>query len=281
MTHNAPTLFLDSHIAFLGGGNMASALIAGLIDAGLPASHIRVLEIQPDARKALTDRYGIVASAEASEVLHQANCAVFAVKPQQIAEICRDLADLLSDCLVMSIAAGIRTTDLSRWLKGHRTIVRAMPNTPALVRSGITGLFACDEVDTPNRNLSEQLLQAVGKVVWVEKESELDAVTAISGSGPAYVFHFLEGLMAAGHQLGLSAEASRELALETLIGAAKLAATSEDSPTVLRNKVTSPGGTTQAALEVFAQAHWMETISAAAQAADRRAVELGDQLSQT
>jgi pyrroline-5-carboxylate reductase len=276
----APTTLHQAHIAFIGGGNMASALIAGLMDAGIPSSHIRVLEIQPESRKTLNERYGIVASANADEVLLNANVLIFSVKPQQLASICRDLADKVSDCMIMSIAAGVRTSDLSRWLNGKRNIVRAMPNTPALVRAGITGLFACAEVEESGKAIAQQLLEAVGTVVWVEKEQELDAVTAISGSGPAYVFHFLEGLIAAGHQLGLSPHVSRELALQTLVGAAKLAAGSEDSPTLLRTKVTSPGGTTQAALEVFAQAQWIETIATAAWAAERRAQELGDSLSQ-
>jgi len=277
----APSTLHQAHIAFIGGGNMASALIAGLIDAGIPSSHIRVLEIQPEARKTLNERYGIVASVNADEVLLNANVLIFSVKPQQIASICRDLADKVSDCMIMSIAAGVRTSDLSRWLNGKRNIVRAMPNTPALVRAGMTGLFACPEVEESGKAIAQELLEAVGAVVWVEKEHELDAVTAISGSGPAYVFHFLEGLIAAGHQLGLSPQVSRELALQTLVGAAKLAAGSEDSPTVLRTKVTSPGGTTQAALEVFAQAQWIETLAAAAWAAERRAQELGDSLSQS
>lgn len=281
MTASSSSVFKQAHIAFIGGGNMASALIAGLIDAGLNASQIRVLEIQPQARAALIERYGIVASAKEDEVLTHANCVVFAVKPQQIAGICRDLAEKTKNSMIMSIAAGVRTADLSRWLNGHRNIVRAMPNTPSLIRAGISGLYACAEVDANGRELAQQLLEAVGKVVWVDHERELDAVTAISGSGPAYVFHFLEGLIAAGHQLGLNPEQSRELALETLVGAAKLAAGSDDSPTVLRTKVTSPGGTTQAALEIFAEAHWMETIADAARAADQRAQELGDNLGQS
>jgi pyrroline-5-carboxylate reductase len=281
MKSSVPSLFDQTHIAFIGGGNMASALIAGLIDAGMAGSQIRVLEIQPEARHALIERHGIIASADSDEVLTDANCVVFAVKPQQLASICRDIASKTSNCMIMSIAAGVRTADLSRWLSGHRNIVRAMPNTPALVRAGITGLYACEEVDAIDRTLAQQLLEAVGKVVWVEKERDLDAVTAISGSGPAYVFHFLEGLIAVGHQLGLSPQIARELAVQTLVGAAKLAAESEDSPTVLRTKVTSPGGTTQAALEVMAQAQWIETIGAAARAADHRAQELGDILSQS
>jgi pyrroline-5-carboxylate reductase len=281
MTTLSPSLFDQAHVAFIGGGNMASALIAGLIDSGLNPHQIRVLEIQPDARNALIARHGILASMSAEEVLNDANCVVFAVKPQQLAPICRELSSQVAHSMIMSIAAGVRTSDLSRWLNGHRNIVRAMPNTPALVRTGITGVYACDEVDANGRALAQHLLQAVGKVIWVEKERDLDAVTAISGSGPAYVFHFLEGLIAAGHQLGLSPQNAKELAIETLVGAAKLASESEDSPTVLRTKVTSPGGTTQAALEVLAQAKWIEALASAARAADHRAQELGDQLSQS
>lgn len=268
-------------VAFVGGGNMAAAMIGGLVEAGTPPAAIRVLEILAPARAALQSRFGVLASDDAAAVLAGADVVVLAIKPQQMAATCAALAALLQPALLISIAAGIRTADLSRWLGGHTRLVRCMPNTPALVRAGITGLFALPGVDAAGRLQAETLLRAVGEVVWVEEERQIDAVTAISGSGPAYVFHFLEGLMAAGEALGLAPETARLLALQTVAGAARLAVESEDSPAVLREHVTSPNGTTQAALESFAQSDLLGAILRAAQAADRRAGELGDLLGRT
>jgi pyrroline-5-carboxylate reductase len=268
-------------IALVGGGNMASALIGGLIDAGTPVEALRVLEIHPAAREALHARHGVLAAAQPAEVLDGATLVVLAVKPQQLAAVCRELQDALRSALVISIAAGVRTAELSRWLGGHTRIVRAMPNTPALVRAGVTGLFALPQVDAAERAQATALMEAVGKVVWVEQERALDAVTAISGSGPAYVFHFIEGLIAAGEQLGLSPQVAHDLALGTVAGAARLALGSEESPATLRIRVTSPGGTTQAALESFSQSDLLGAISRAVAAAAQRAVELGDQLARS
>ncbi len=267
-------------IAFVGGGNMAAALIGGLIDAGTSPASLRVLEIQPAARVALSERFGVLASEDLQKVLQGAEVVVLAVKPQQLAEVCRTIAPLVGASLVVSIAAGIRTSDIARWLNGHQRIVRAMPNTPALVRAGITGVFATPQVEAAGRELAEALLRAVGAVVWTGDERGIDAVTAISGSGPAYVFHFMEGLIAAGRQLGLEADSARQLALQTVAGAAQLALASTESPAVLRARVTSPNGTTQAALESFADSDFLGVILRAVQAADRRAVELGDQFGQ-
>lgn len=266
-----------STIAFVGGGNMAVALIGGLRDAGVPAAALRAVEIQPEARAALVQRFGVQASADPAEVLPGADVIVLAVKPQQLAAVCRSIAPLVGQSLVLSIAAGIRTADLSRWLGGHTRIVRAMPNTPALVRAGITGVYAMPEVPAAQRAQAEGVLKAVGEVVWVADERAIDAVTAISGSGPAYVFHFMEGLIAAGEQLGLDPEAARRLTLQTVAGAARLALDSPESPALLRARVTSPNGTTQAALESFAASDLVGAIARAVQAADRRAAELGDE----
>ena len=259
---------------------MAAALIGGLLDAGAPADCLRVLEIQAAACATLLDRFGVMATSDSAQVLAGAEVVVLAVKPQQLAAACRALTNTIGAMLVISIAAGVRTPDLSRWLGGHGAIVRAMPNTPALVRAGVTGLYALPAVDATGRANAERLMRAVGSVVWVESEAGLDAVTAISGSGPAYVFHFMEGLMAAGEQLGLDPHMARQLALETVAGAAKLALASDDPPSVLRVRVTSPGGTTQAALESFAQSDLVGAIARATQAAARRAAELGDQFGQ-
>ncbi len=269
-----------ARLAFVGGGNMAAALIGGLRDAGTPAEAIRVLEIQPAAREVLHQRFGVMASDAADVVLDGADVVVLAVKPQQLAAVCRSMAQALEGKLVISIAAGVRTADLSRWLGGHALLVRAMPNTPALIRAGVTGLFALEAVDAGRRALAAQLLGAVGTVVWVPAEAGLDAVTAISGSGPAYVFHFLEGLIAAGQALGLDPATAQQLALETVAGSARLALESEETPATLRVRVTSPNGTTQAALERFAQGDLPGLIAAATRAAADRAVELGDQLGQ-
>ncbi|MDE3011734.1 MAG: pyrroline-5-carboxylate reductase [Pseudomonadota bacterium] len=264
-------------IAFVGGGNMAVALIGGLRDAGVPAVALRAVEIQPEARAALVQRFGVQATADPAEVLPGADVIVLAVKPQQLAAVCRSIAPLVGQALVLSIAAGIRTADIARWLGGHTRIVRAMPNTPALVRAGITGVYAMPEVPAAQRAQAEGVLKAVGEVVWVADERAIDAVTAISGSGPAYVFHFMEGLIAAGEQLGLDPEAARRLTLQTVAGAARLALDSPESPALLRARVTSPNGTTQAALESFAASDLVGAIARAVQAADRRAAELGDE----
>ena len=267
-------------MAFIGGGTLAAALIGGLRDAGTPADCIRVLEIQPEARAALHAQHGVLVSDQVAEVLAGAAVVVLAVKPQQLAAVCRTLAGALAGRLVISIAAGVRTADLSRWLDGHRLLVRAMPNTPALIRAGVTGLYALDAVDDGHRALAASLLGAVGTVVWVPQEAGLDAVTAISGSGPAYVFHFLEGLMAAGEALGLDPATAHQLALETVAGSARLALGSAETPATLRVRVTSPGGTTQAALERLAAGNFTGLLATATRAAADRAVELGDQLGQ-
>lgn len=270
----------QTSITFVGGGNMAAALIGGLVDAGTPAASLRALEVQPAAREALHQRFGVLASDDPALVLDGAQVVVLAVKPQQLAAVCRSIAPRVAQALVLSIAAGIRTRDIARWLDGHARIVRAMPNTPALVRAGITGVYATPQVDAAGRSQAEALLRAVGEVVWVADERAIDAVTAVSGSGPAYVFHFMEGMIAAGQALGLDAEAARRLALHTVAGAARLALDSPESPTLLRQRVTSPGGTTQAALESLAASGWLAALEQAVQAADRRAGELGDQFGQ-
>jgi pyrroline-5-carboxylate reductase len=271
---------ITATVAFIGGGNMAAALIGGLIDAGAPPVSLRVLEIQPAAREALAARFGVFASDDPAAVVAGADVVVLAVKPQQLALVCRTLVPLVAGKLVLSIAAGIRTVDISRWLDGHTRIVRAMPNTPALVRAGITGVYATPGVDGAGRAQAEALLRAVGEVVWIEEERGIDAVTAISGSGPAYVFHFLEGLIAAGEALGLTRDVATALALQTVAGSAKLAIGSPESPATLRVRVTSPKGTTQAALESLAAADFLGVIRRAVAAADRRAAELGDELGQ-
>jgi len=265
-------------LAFLGGGNMAGALIGGLIARGFDAGAIHVLELNPESRERLATRYAVRAVAAPDAALRSCDTLVLAVKPQDMRAALGSLDVDVGGMLVISIAAGLRLKDLSRWLGGHRRIVRCMPNTPALIGKGIAGLFAPPEVKPDERARAEQVLGAVGEVVWVETEALLDPVTALSGSGPAYVFWFIEQLAAAGEKLGLEAQTARRLALATVRGAAELAAGAEEPPAVLRARVTSKGGTTEAALKVFAEEQMAERLARALEAASRRGAELGDAL---
>lgn len=265
-------------IAFLGGGNMASALIGGLIAQGFDAGGIRVIEVNPQARERLVARYSVSASAVPDAATRACDTLVLAVKPQDMRAALTSLGASVGAMLVISIAAGLRLEDLSRWTGGHRRIVRCMPNTPALIGKGIAGLYALPEVTPQERARAEQVLGAVGEVVWVDKEALLDPVTAVSGSGPAYVFWFIEQLAAAGARLGLEPQTARRLALATVRGAAELAAQSGESPDVLRERVTSKGGTTEAALRVLAEERVGERLERAVEAASRRGAELGEAL---
>ena len=254
---------------FVGAGNMASALIGGLIGRGVPARQLAAVDPSASQRAQVTARHGIRAEAAVDASLLQDAVIVLAVKPQQMREAVQAIAPLLGDQLLMSVAAGVRASDLSRWLGGHPRIVRTMPNTPALVGLGATGLAALPGCLASDRALAQTLMGAVGCTVWVEDESMLDAVTALSGSGPAYVFRFIECLIGGGQQLGLSAEQARTLALQTVLGAATLAATSEEPAAVLRERVTSKGGTTAAALAVFEDNALPDLVARAMAAADR------------
>ena len=270
-----------SRLAFIGGGNMARSLIGGLLHNGWPARNIvvsdpdpeqpaRLYQLDPDL-SVINDNEAAVATADV---------VVFAVKPQILQMVCRELADTLQQSrpLVLSIAAGIRSTDIERWCGGDLPIVRCMPNTPALVQSGATGLFANPKVSDAQRALAETLMRAVGTTVWVDDEPQLDAVTALSGSGPAYVFLVIEAMQAAGEKLGLADEVARLLAIETVFGAAKLALESPDSPATLRERVTSKGGTTERALEVLEAGGIRKLFEDALAAARKRAKELAEQL---
>lgn len=264
-------------ILFVGGGNMASALIGGLIAHGQSPEDIRVVEIQPEAAGRLRKDWG-VQTYDSMPPAIEASTLVLAVKPQQLRKVVTELPPLSAEVRVISVAAGIRTDSLSRWLRGHANIVRAMPNTPALVRQGVAGLYAMTGVSEEDRLHAQSLLRAVGSVVWVEKESDLDAVTAVSGSGPAYIFRFMEALIKAAVSLGLDEASARLLVLDTVLGAARLAKEGPDSPETLRRKVTSPGGTTEAAIAVFEGAGLEPIVIEAVQAASRRSCELGDKL---
>jgi pyrroline-5-carboxylate reductase len=264
-------------VSFIGGGNMAAAIVGGLIASGTQPTDIEVVEINADARANLAARFGIVTHTDLSQArLH--GLVVLAVKPQTLPEVAAALAPRLAGQLVVSIAAGVRVADLSRWLGGHQRIVRAMPNTPALVQAGITGLFAPAAVAQESRSQAEAVLRAVGRVVWVEDESQLDAVTAVSGSGPAYVFYCIEALEAAAVSQGLAPETARQLALQTFFGAAKLALESGEEPAVLRQRVTSRGGTTERGIAALEVAGVRQAVAQAVEAASRRSAELGDEL---
>jgi pyrroline-5-carboxylate reductase len=263
-------------ILFIGGGNMASALIGGMLQQGFRASEIRVVEVADEARKRMHEKFGVAVAAGVDTAIGE-DVLVLAVKPQQMREVARGLQPHLRGHLIISIAAGIRTGDLSRWLGNHGRIVRAMPNTPALLRAGISGLFAAPQASPADLQSAQRILQAVGAVVLLDREEQLDGVTAVSGSGPAYVFYFMEALQQAAGELGFSPEQARSLALETFCGAAKLAAGSTDPVETLRARVTSKGGTTEAALKSMETGEIKRRIVEAIHAAARRSKELGDE----
>ena len=264
-------------ITFIGGGNMAQAIIGGLVRRGYEASAITVVEPWAEAR-ARVAALGAKAVASAAEARPGGALLVMAVKPQQMREAAQSCLHLLPGQPVLSIAAGIRLDDLGRWLGGHALLARCMPNTPALIGAGVTAAYARPEVDREQRHAVNAVLEAVGTVVWVEEEALLDPVTAVSGSGPAYVFYFIEALEAAGLELGLAPETARALALQTFAGAAQLAVGSAEPPSVLRERVTSKGGTTEQALASMQADKVGELIRRAVRAANDRAREMGEQL---
>lgn len=265
------------NICFIGGGNMATALIGGLLGKGFSASQISVVEINADNRARLQRDFAVRAVENIAEGVAGSQIIVFAVKPQQLRVVAQQLAPLLSGQLLISIAAGIRAVDLARW-SNSQSIVRAMPNTPALIQSGMTGLYALPAVSAVQREQAQDILAAVGDTLWLQDEAMLDAVTAISGSGPAYVFYFIEALQQAAQQLGFNAEDARRLSLATFLGAGKLAASSDEDVSVLRARVTSKNGTTERALLSLSANHVAEHIAQAAQAAATRSREMGDEL---
>lgn len=266
------------NITFLGGGNIAFAMMGGMLDQGHDRSSITAVEIDPVARERLKSELGIYATETAAEVAGSADVVILAVKPQQMRAALLPLVSLFKRQIVISVAAGLHLADLSRWLGGYRNLVRAMPNTPALVGAGMTGLYAFESVSEAGRLAAERILSSVGEVLWVESEELLDAVTALSGSGPAYFFHFMDVMIRTGVAMGLSADQARQLAVATATGAARLAAVSPESPEVLRQRVTSKGGTTEAALNAMAEKGVASGIEAGILAASRRSAEMAIQL---
>jgi pyrroline-5-carboxylate reductase len=263
-------------ISFIGGGNMAAALIGGMLDAGFRPADVDVLE--PEAAKGteLTRRFGCAAHLQPGEWLAAADVIVLAVKPQQLQEAAQAIKPFIAQPLVVSIAAGVRAASIARWL-GTERVVRAMPNTPALIRAGVSGVTAMPAVTEEQRAAATRILQAVGDIVWFDDEAMLDPVTAISGSGPAYVFYFIEALQEAARELGLDDAQARTLSIQTFVGAARLALGTDEPVAVLRERVTSKGGTTAAALASLGNDRVKEAIARAVKAASVRAGELGDE----
>ncbi len=265
------------NISFIGGGNMATALIGGMLSEGFTAQQISVVEISADNRARLENDFSVKTFIDISEGIADSQIIVLAVKPQQFRELCQQLAPIINNRLLISIAAGIRATDLARWCETD-AIVRVMPNTPALIRSGMSGLFALPAVSKEQRDQAQKILSAVGETIWLQDEEMLDALTAISGSGPAYVFYLIEALQQAALGMGFSAEESRRLAQTTFLGASKLAVASDDDVSVLRSRVTSKNGTTERALLSLDANRVASYIAEAAQAAQARSSEMGEEL---
>ncbi|MFU8788487.1 MAG: pyrroline-5-carboxylate reductase [Methylobacter sp.] len=267
-------------IGFIGGGNMAASLISGLIASGHAPEQIWVSDINPDTLTALKDQLKVHTSSNNDDIINAVDVVVLAVKPQTLRAVAESIAALIQqkNPLVVSIAAGINQNSLSRWLGADTAIVRCMPNTPALVLTGATALHANDKVTAEQADLAENILRAVGIALWVDDEAKLDAVTAVSGSGPAYYFLLMEAMEKAALELGLTQETARLLVQQTALGAAKIALESAESPEQLRKRVTSPGGTTQQAIETFEQGGFTELVSKALHAARDRSIEMSKQM---
>lgn len=278
----------NAHITFIGGGNMGRALISGLLANGFEAKQLSVVEANASTGLQLHQDFGVQIIDALDQIafdFSKNNVVVMAIKPQDFNVVAKSLSAKLKHAtvpgpLILSIAAGIRLKDMSRWLD-HARCVRAMPNTPALIGKGITGLFADAGVSASDRALAETICNAVGQAVWVNEEKLMDAVTAVSGSGPAYVFAFLEAMQSSGEKLGLDAVTARKLAYATLEGATQLAHNSDEHAGVLRERVTSKGGTTAAALDTLKQLDWHGALEKAIDAASQRGKAMGDELGKT
>ncbi|HEX7027360.1 MAG TPA: pyrroline-5-carboxylate reductase [Gammaproteobacteria bacterium] len=269
-------------IGFIGGGNMARSLIGGLLQDGYDPSKIRVCDPAPEQRQRLKQAFDIQISADSANMLPGCDCIVLAVKPQVLRSAVEPISNQLARLrpLVISIAAGIRVASIQRWLASDLAIVRCMPNTPALIQAGATGLYANATVTESQRNFAESVLRAVGLTLWLDNESQIDAVTAVSGSGPAYIFLVIEAMQSAAESLGLSPEQSRLLCLQTVFGAAKMALEDAEPVARLREQVTSKGGTTERGLEVLQQGGFVDLFRKAISAARDRAEALAVQLDQ-
>lgn len=264
-------------ITFIGGGNMASALISGLLQKNHPVGQICVVEINDDNGEKIRKQFGVSVVTNLADGTNCCDVIILAVKPQHLHELTQVLKPLLDNQLVISIAAGIRATDIMRWLGGYNRVVRAMPNTPSLVRAGVTGLYATPDTSLQDKRNAELILNAVGSILWVDEEEMLHSVTAMSGSGPAYVFYFMESMQQAGVELGLTPEQARQLTLQTFLGAAKLADQGNEDTAILRARVTSKGGTTEQAIQSMERNAVKSKIVAAIHAANARSQELSEE----
>lgn len=275
-----PEDMMQSKVLFIGGGNMAASLIGGLLADGHPHDALHVVEPDEDRREKLQLQFDVGCSSPESGIEKDCDILVLAIKPQIMPRAAAQWRDYVLRVrpVVLSIAAGINTEDLSRWLGGYEIIVRAMPNTPALIQAGATGLYACPAVNEQGRATAETVLRAAGLTLWVEQEELIDAITAISGSGPAYFFLYMEALQEAGVALGLDARTSHLLTLQTALGAARMALESPDDVNILRERVTSPGGTTERALNQFNDDDLRGIVKRATSAAAKRARELAEEL---
>ena len=270
---------LNCNISFIGGGNMAQALIGGLIARGVPTTRITVSDPVEKVRELLLEK-DLHVTDDNVAAIRDADIVLFAVKPQVLAQVLTPLQGLLEGKLVISIVAGAEIATISKLL-GTERIVRVMPNTPALVQTGAHGLYAGEAVSTADRDLASQVLASTGLTLWVNSEAQIDAVTAVSGSGPAYFFYMMESMIRAGKNMGLDEKVATALTLQTALGAAQMAITSSNNPAELRKNVTSPNGTTQAAIEVFDRAQISQNIQAALAAAQKRSQELAEELSES
>ena len=271
---------MTKHICFIGGGNMAGSLVGGLINNGYATKQITVTDPDSEKLQQLKQQFGINTTTDNTQAVENADVIVLAVKPQILHEVCASLKPIChkNRPLIISIAAGIRSTDIDRWLGNNNAIVRCMPNTPALIQAGATGLFANTASSEEQKNSANQILSSAGITLWVEDEQLLDAVTAVSGSGPAYFFLFMEAMQKAGQNLGLSEDVASLLARQTALGAARMSLEGTDDPATLRTKVTSKGGTTAAAIASFEQNHFNDIVEQALTSARDRAIELADEL---
>jgi pyrroline-5-carboxylate reductase len=269
-----------STIAFVGGGNMARSLIGALVRGGMAAAQIRVAEPNAELRQQLADDFGVCVFADGTDAAREADIVVLAIKPQVMRTVCASLAPILAERrpVMISVAAGLRIAQIDSWLGGGYPIVRCMPNTPALIGAGATGLFANAKVDATGRKQAEALLGTAGITVWIEQEDQIDVVTGISGSGPAYFFLMIEALEDAGVSEGLPRATARALAIQTCLGAARMASEDAETPGQLRERVTSPNGTTAAALQAFADGGLRELVARAVNAAKTRGAEMSREL---
>jgi pyrroline-5-carboxylate reductase len=271
----------NKKISFIGGGNMAQALISGLVGCGIKPNLITVADPSSDAREQLSAKglNTVDPMADPKSAVIDADIVVLAVKPQMMKVVVSAFADVLDTQLVISVAAGLSTDLLSNMLGGYSNIVRAMPNTPSMIQMGATGLYGTDNISAEQKELATAVMEASGLVMWVENEEQMHAVTAVSGSAPAYMFYFLESMIDGAVALGLNKEQASALAMQTMIGAAKMAMESDDAPAELRRKVTSPNGTTQAAVESMQANEIGRQISEAMKACSDRSQALSEEMS--